>query len=335
MPPCFGTSLLTAQYHRLIKLSPALTLVWFVTGVLLAIQRGPHCREASPSVLALTAITLLVIYIRFVIQLILAVTLFSSAHIPLAADSPRLAHPNNSRSKTYRHTSHRQALASRGGPDPPGPLHTPTSRRRHYRSRQTHAQSYLLPARASEATLSRREEEETLHRVQADPHACAATSTLRGGRRRTRDRAAQHRRDQHARARELVGRDVGPRAVPARAPPGEQGDVHDLPVRVRGAAQARGHRRRRCAGRAAHGERRWGRRGARNGVRAAALPSRGPAPGDDRGGAGGAAARGGRADGGDIARRGGRGRSAAAAAPELWARVPRKSVHSATPGDGC
>ncbi|KAL1937649.1 hypothetical protein VTO73DRAFT_13035 [Trametes versicolor] len=61
-----------AMHVLLIKLSPALTLVWFVTGVLLAIQRGPHCREASPSVLALTAITLLVIYIRFVIQLILA-----------------------------------------------------------------------------------------------------------------------------------------------------------------------------------------------------------------------------------------------------------------------
>ncbi|OJT10942.1 hypothetical protein TRAPUB_12563 [Trametes pubescens] len=61
-----------AMHVLLIKLSPALTLVWFVTGVLLTIQRGPHCREASPSVLALTATMLLIIYIRFVIQLILS-----------------------------------------------------------------------------------------------------------------------------------------------------------------------------------------------------------------------------------------------------------------------
>ncbi|KAI0636435.1 hypothetical protein C8Q77DRAFT_501550 [Trametes polyzona] len=61
-----------AMHILLIKLSPALTLVWFVTGLLLTIQRGGHCRTASPLITALTTTLLLIIYIRFLIHLVLS-----------------------------------------------------------------------------------------------------------------------------------------------------------------------------------------------------------------------------------------------------------------------
>lgn len=62
--------LLLTRRLRIIKLSPVLTLVWFVTGLLLTIQRAPHCRVSSPTVIALAVTLLLMVYIRFVIQLI-------------------------------------------------------------------------------------------------------------------------------------------------------------------------------------------------------------------------------------------------------------------------
>ncbi|KAI0351524.1 hypothetical protein OH77DRAFT_1429596 [Trametes cingulata] len=63
---------LIALHILLIRLSPALTLVWSVTGMLLAIQRGSHCRDAAPIVTSLTVALLLIIYIRFVITTIIS-----------------------------------------------------------------------------------------------------------------------------------------------------------------------------------------------------------------------------------------------------------------------
>ncbi|KAI0672672.1 hypothetical protein C8Q78DRAFT_1020795 [Trametes maxima] len=68
-----------ALHILLIKLSPALTLVWFVTAMLLSIERGSHCRSAAPTVTALTVTLLLIIYIRFLI-----VTLLSTLRILLS-----------------------------------------------------------------------------------------------------------------------------------------------------------------------------------------------------------------------------------------------------------
>ncbi|KAI9068571.1 hypothetical protein FKP32DRAFT_1587546 [Trametes sanguinea] len=70
---------LIALHILIIKLSPALTLVWFVTAVLLSIERGARCREAAPAVSTLTVVLLLVIYIRFVL-----VTLLSLLRVILA-----------------------------------------------------------------------------------------------------------------------------------------------------------------------------------------------------------------------------------------------------------
>ncbi|KAI0647594.1 hypothetical protein C8Q79DRAFT_960311 [Trametes meyenii] len=68
-----------ALHILLIKLSPALTLVWFITAMLLSIERGNHCRSAAPTVTALTVTILLIIYIRFLI-----VTLLSTLRIVLS-----------------------------------------------------------------------------------------------------------------------------------------------------------------------------------------------------------------------------------------------------------
>ncbi|OSD08299.1 hypothetical protein PYCCODRAFT_1379783 [Trametes coccinea BRFM310] len=70
---------LIALHVLIIKLSPALTLVWFVTAVLLSIERGARCREAAPAVSTLTVVLLLVIYARFVL-----VTLLSLLRVILA-----------------------------------------------------------------------------------------------------------------------------------------------------------------------------------------------------------------------------------------------------------
>ncbi|KAI0823528.1 hypothetical protein BC628DRAFT_514898 [Trametes gibbosa] len=57
-----------ALHILIIKLSPAITLVWVVTALLLTIQRGSHCHAASPIITGLTTAMLLIIYIRFMVQ---------------------------------------------------------------------------------------------------------------------------------------------------------------------------------------------------------------------------------------------------------------------------
>ncbi|KAI0766322.1 hypothetical protein BD413DRAFT_569992 [Trametes elegans] len=76
---CICSLNVIALHVLLIKLSPALTLVWFVTAILLSIQRGNHCRAAAPAITVLTVTMLLVIYIRFLI-----VTFLSLIRITLA-----------------------------------------------------------------------------------------------------------------------------------------------------------------------------------------------------------------------------------------------------------
>ncbi|KAI0658838.1 hypothetical protein C8Q70DRAFT_990855 [Cubamyces menziesii] len=62
-----------AMHILLIKLSPALTLVWSFIALLLSIERDSHCRTAAPTVSALTVVILLVIYIRIVINALLSI----------------------------------------------------------------------------------------------------------------------------------------------------------------------------------------------------------------------------------------------------------------------
>ncbi|KAI8982878.1 hypothetical protein BD414DRAFT_491423 [Trametes punicea] len=70
---------LIALHILLIRLSPALTLVWFVTAVLLSIERGSRCRDAAPTVSALTVALIAVIYIRSAL-----ITLLSLIRVILA-----------------------------------------------------------------------------------------------------------------------------------------------------------------------------------------------------------------------------------------------------------
>ncbi|CDO70003.1 hypothetical protein BN946_scf184354.g5 [Trametes cinnabarina] len=63
---------LIALHVLIIKLSPALTLVWFVTAVLLSIERGSRCHQSAPAVSTLTVVLLLVIYIRFAVVTLLS-----------------------------------------------------------------------------------------------------------------------------------------------------------------------------------------------------------------------------------------------------------------------
>ncbi|KAH9848844.1 hypothetical protein C2E23DRAFT_841835 [Lenzites betulinus] len=62
-----------ALHILLIKLNPAITLIWVVTGLLLTIQRGAHCRDASPIITGLTTTMLLIIYIRFMVQFLISI----------------------------------------------------------------------------------------------------------------------------------------------------------------------------------------------------------------------------------------------------------------------